>query len=636
MSALSIQPTYPIFTETDGQPLENGYIWIGTVNLDPQVNPINVYWDAALTQLAGQPIRTQGGYPVNSGTPARLYVNSDYSIRVMNKNGSTVYSAPTATERISSNLVTYEPAGVGSVPTTVEDALRQDITPQDFGASPTASAAVNAAAITAAITEAIVQGRCAVIKDVYTTNGITLPANAHLAFEGGSLIAATTGAVLTAGGNNVTIENPVIDLDSKSARGIFALSVDGFRLLGTARISNAKTGEANYNGAVQIESCTNTVVGDVIGENIRQSATLAGLYRVLEFNLCTDFSAGKIFANNCDIALNLPGSVNGFVEAVQGNDITDNVVYLLGASRNISIGDVHGFICGEGIVFNCTDLDAGIHIGSVFINTASAKGLSLRTGGGYHLGSVTLIEANMEQVTSFSPATSRMTIGSLKIYQNTATAFKPINLFGNTHITFGTIDIQANAPLSLEGGRFTDCDRIIVGSARVWGIGGAPLTIGLRFSDGGAPVANPYFFIQDYSAQNVTVPYSIGTATKTNIRILSDDKLFSNLTMQQFGGVTLQLENLNTALTAGDVLALFQAYSNDSSAPGIKFKLEVQAAGGNGGLGQTLVKNDADAVVGRVPPNAVNAGMSIKLPTSSSGLDSGMIWNNAGAVAIVP
>ena len=35
MSALSIQPTYPIFTETDGQPLENGYIWIGTVNLDP-------------------------------------------------------------------------------------------------------------------------------------------------------------------------------------------------------------------------------------------------------------------------------------------------------------------------------------------------------------------------------------------------------------------------------------------------------------------------------------------------------------------------------------------------------------------------------------------------------------------------
>jgi hypothetical protein len=105
MSALSIQPTYPIFTDIDGQPLEDGFVWIGQANLDPQVNPINVFWDAALTIPAGQPIRTLGGYPSNSGTPARLYVNSDYSIRVMNKNGSVVYSAPAATERYSAAVV---------------------------------------------------------------------------------------------------------------------------------------------------------------------------------------------------------------------------------------------------------------------------------------------------------------------------------------------------------------------------------------------------------------------------------------------------------------------------------------------------------------------------------------------------
>lgn len=142
MSALSIQPTYPIFTETDGQPLEDGYIWIGTVNLDPQGNPINVYWDAALTQLAGQPIRTQGGYPVNSGTPARLYVNSDYSIRVMNKNGSTVYSAPAATERYSDVVVNgvnaedviYDPPFLGGVQTNVETKLSQTVSVKDFGA----------------------------------------------------------------------------------------------------------------------------------------------------------------------------------------------------------------------------------------------------------------------------------------------------------------------------------------------------------------------------------------------------------------------------------------------------------------------------------------------------------------------
>lgn len=93
MSALSIQPTYPIFTDTDGQPLEDGYIWIGQANLDPEGNPIAVFWDVALTQPAGQPIRTLNGYPANNGTPARLYVNSDYSIRVMDKNGVVLYTS---------------------------------------------------------------------------------------------------------------------------------------------------------------------------------------------------------------------------------------------------------------------------------------------------------------------------------------------------------------------------------------------------------------------------------------------------------------------------------------------------------------------------------------------------------------
>jgi hypothetical protein len=162
MSALSIQPTYPIFTETDGQPLENGYIWIGTANLDPQVNPINVYFDAALTILAPQPIRTLAGYPSNNGTPARLYVNSDYSIRVMNKNGSTVYSAPAATERYAfvidadgvnftgfkgqvgfvsdladddgADWIGFEQAGANAVARSVQDKMRDVVSVKDFGA----------------------------------------------------------------------------------------------------------------------------------------------------------------------------------------------------------------------------------------------------------------------------------------------------------------------------------------------------------------------------------------------------------------------------------------------------------------------------------------------------------------------
>ena len=93
MSAISIKPPYPAFASADGQPLENGYIWIGTANLSPQVNQISVYWDSTLAIPAVQPIRTLGGYPVYQGTPSRFYTTSDYSIQVLDAKGSVVYTS---------------------------------------------------------------------------------------------------------------------------------------------------------------------------------------------------------------------------------------------------------------------------------------------------------------------------------------------------------------------------------------------------------------------------------------------------------------------------------------------------------------------------------------------------------------
>jgi hypothetical protein len=124
MPALSIQPPYPIFTDTDGQPLENGYVWIGTANLNPITNPVAVYWDAAFTQPASQPIRTINGYLSNAGTPARLYPNAtDYSILAQDKKGSTVYSAPVATAQ-----PTYVANGVVYATSTTELATSGNLT----------------------------------------------------------------------------------------------------------------------------------------------------------------------------------------------------------------------------------------------------------------------------------------------------------------------------------------------------------------------------------------------------------------------------------------------------------------------------------------------------------------------------
>lgn len=132
MSGILIQTPFPIFNDIDGEPLEAGFIFIGIADLDPQVNPVAIFFDEALTQPAPQPIRTIGGYLVNSGTPTHIYSSGDYSIRVNNKNGSVIYSAPNASNFLTSSQ--FIQAGAGAVSRTTQSKLRESISVKDFGA----------------------------------------------------------------------------------------------------------------------------------------------------------------------------------------------------------------------------------------------------------------------------------------------------------------------------------------------------------------------------------------------------------------------------------------------------------------------------------------------------------------------
>lgn len=85
-------PPYPSYFDVDGSPLEDGYIYFGAANQNPETNPITVYWDAAYTQPALQPIRTSGGFTYRAGTPANIYVSTDFSITVRDKNRRLVYT----------------------------------------------------------------------------------------------------------------------------------------------------------------------------------------------------------------------------------------------------------------------------------------------------------------------------------------------------------------------------------------------------------------------------------------------------------------------------------------------------------------------------------------------------------------
>ena len=94
MTYYPVPNPYQLFTDTDGTPLESGYIYIGEANLNPITNPITVSWDLAGLYPAAQPIRTIGGYPSRNGTPGILYVNAgafeDYSILIQDKHQDQV------------------------------------------------------------------------------------------------------------------------------------------------------------------------------------------------------------------------------------------------------------------------------------------------------------------------------------------------------------------------------------------------------------------------------------------------------------------------------------------------------------------------------------------------------------------
>lgn len=171
MSALSVEVPFPVFYDRASEPLENGYVFIGQANLNPQTNPIQVYFDRNLTQLAAQPLRTLSGYISNAGTPAQVFVDAtNFSIQVQDKNGTLVYNFPDGTglasdasgidytpgpdslllpggtisiksaldqitdESLGSSVVGFEAAGGGAVARSTQNKLRDFVSVKDFGA----------------------------------------------------------------------------------------------------------------------------------------------------------------------------------------------------------------------------------------------------------------------------------------------------------------------------------------------------------------------------------------------------------------------------------------------------------------------------------------------------------------------
>lgn len=245
MTALATQSPFPQYFDLDGSPLDGGEIFFGLENQNPETAPITVYWDAAGTQPAAQPIETKSGYTVRAGSAAPVYAAANYSLTVRDKRGRLViYVASSSAFSNSQNLkddlandsdpekgsamVGYLPPWAGASGTTVQDELRKELR----APTPSASAAENTANINAVITYAAsigvgvdLSGLTYPIQNIRIKNGLRYLRNGKLVpsgpfgfaaveFDGGAI-----GGGTAVNGCTVSVE---IDLINGPLAGIRA------------------------------------------------------------------------------------------------------------------------------------------------------------------------------------------------------------------------------------------------------------------------------------------------------------------------------------------------------------------------------------------------------------------------------
>jgi len=450
MSALSVQVPFPVFQDRDGQPLENGYVWIGTANLYPITNAVPVFFDAALTIPAAQPLRTINGYISNAGTPAQIYVDGvSFSILVQDSKGSMVYNFPDGSgispnaagvaftgfkgqggfvsdlaDNEGSDWIGFLQAGTGAVAVSAQDKMRQIVSVKDFGAAGD-GVTDDSGAVTAALAALFASdGNALFFPDgtYYFASTVTITFPAQLSNRGVRLLGTSMPGFVSArpGGSRITGASGLTSLftitkTTPTSAGGYSFECENIDFDGNAK----GVGSAILN-----------LMG---GAPVRPFNVRSCNFRRFQRAISSDISATGLTTGICQV--NIEGC------NFQGND------YGLHGKGQSAIMDLRfvGNVCEQNTLGGIyTEPVANGSLGSSFIisdNLLEGQPDAIVIDGGQVSGEISrnYFEANTSYLINVSATNSRST---LKIHSNFLT-----NVTGclvGVEMSSGTVDIQDN------------------------------------------------------------------------------------------------------------------------------------------------------------------------------------------------
>lgn len=254
------------FADLSGLPLQDGYVYFGTENLNPETNPIVVYWDQAGTQPAVQPLRTINGYIVRNGTIANVYSVGACAITVKDKKLNLVYYTP-STNSITATFIASLAASGGSalvgfirpeataIARTMQDKGREIPSIMDWNGVTPGTGTDSTVGIQNAITEYAASGGGPLLwpGQFKITGTITIPGVVKLVGRGGGRVAQPTvvaqSAALWYGGAAEMFKFGWQAGDSVIGGGMSGIRLDG-RGLATRGISFKDFQHANFENVV--------------------------------------------------------------------------------------------------------------------------------------------------------------------------------------------------------------------------------------------------------------------------------------------------------------------------------------------------------------------------------------------------